>query len=327
MEQPLDLRFLNGAWIDIPDDFIKPFEGYAVHNMSESSNTLFIDPDVIKDPPDTFFINPDLIARSQSAAARRGRVADKTTVSWSIRILAQVQQARDVDNRAMVVTGASETWDRMDRAEPPPIGDYVSIYFHHPEWQKNTARFSTDARPELQDGAVWPFEVETTVRDKVHLTFEGLADVPAEFEVWLVDDILQISQNLRETNTYVVAGTEQPRPLKLVVGRPGFLEGELLESREIPTRFELFQNFPNPFNPSTTIRYGLPAAERVSLVIYNVLGEKVATLAAGTQQEAGYHAEVWDGRSDAGTQVASGVYFARMRAGRFMQTQTMVLIK
>ena len=68
-------------------------------------------------------------------------------------------------------------------------------------------------------------------------------------------------------------------------------------------------------------------AERVSLVTYNVLGENVATLTAGTQQSAGYHAEVWDGRSDAGAQVASGVYFVQMRAGSFTQTQTMILVK
>ena len=112
-----------------------------------------------------------------------------------------------------------------------------------------------------------------------------------------------------------------------MIGKPGFIEGELAESREIPTRFELFANFPNPFNPSTTIRYGLPEASPVSLVIYNVLGRKVATLEASAEKAPGYHAVVWDGRSDAGTLVASGVYFARMRAGRFMQTRQVVLAK
>jgi hypothetical protein len=96
--------------------------------------------------------------------------------------------------------------------------------------------------------------------------------------------------------------------------------------QEVPVRYELFPNYPNPFNPVTTLRYGLPATETVSLVIYNVLGEKVATLVQGTQ-EAGYHAVVWDGRSDAGTTVASGLYVARMRTGSFVATRTMMLIK
>ena len=154
-----------------------------------------------------------------------------------------------------------------------------------------------------------------------------MAEVPPAFEVWLVDDLLQTAQNLRTSNTYTVAGSQTPRPLKLVVGRKGFMEGERQASREIPTRFDLFPNFPNPFNPATTIRYGLPTAEAVSLVIYNVLGAKVATLEAGRHKEAGYHAVIWDGRSDAGTLVASGVYFVRMRAGAFVQTRQVVLVK
>ena len=139
--------------------------------------------------------------------------------------------------------------------------------------------------------------------------------------------MVQTAQNLRQTPTYTVAATTDPRSLKLVVGKPGFLEGELAESREIPTHFELFPNFPNPFNPSTTIRYGLPVASPVSLIVYNLLGQQVATLETGTEREAGYHAVVWDGRSDAGTPVASGVYFVRIRAGAFVQTQQMVLVK
>jgi len=58
-----------------------------------------------------------------------------------------------------------------------------------------------------------------------------------------------------------------------------------------------------------------------------VLGKKVATLEAGAVREAGYHAVVWNGRSDAGTPVASGVHFMRMQAGRFGQTRQMILVK
>ncbi len=58
-----------------------------------------------------------------------------------------------------------------------------------------------------------------------------------------------------------------------------------------------------------------------------MLGAKVATLEAGTRKEAGYHVVIWDGRSDAGTLAASGVYFVRMRAGAFVQTRQVVLVK
>ena len=334
---PPVLRFFDGAsWNDPASDpvsTIEPFEGYAVH--VDSADVLFINPDALP------FEEAALDALEAVTALgcpvepflelfpppQKNEPASEEPVAWSIRVLAQSGPARDIDTRAAVAANASAAWDRLDRPEPPGFGDHVSVYFSHPEWQRNTTRYSIDTRPEPTDSVVWPLEVAATVRDKVHLTFEGLADVPPEFEVRLLDDLLSRSQNLRETPTYAVAGTTDPRSLKLVVGKPGFLDGERAESGEIPERFELFPNFPNPFNPSTTIRYGLPVAERVSLVIYNALGEKVATLAAGSEKAAGYHAEVWDGHNAAGAQVASGVYFARLRAGRFVQTQTMVLVK
>ena len=89
----------------------------------------------------------------------------------------------------------------------------------------------------------------------------------------------------------------------------------------------LFQNYPNPFNAATTIRYGLPeASAEVSLVVYNILGEKVVTLISGAAT-AGYHAVVWDGRNDARGALASGAYFLRMRAGSFVATRTMLFVK
>ncbi len=93
----------------------------------------------------------------------------------------------------------------------------------------------------------------------------------------------------------------------------GIAKGESASSatsslRSIPTQFALSQNYPNPFNPTTTISYDLPGRTHVSLVIYDVLGRKVAELENGTK-DAGYHSAVWNA-GDA----ASGVYFARFIA-------------
>ncbi len=81
----------------------------------------------------------------------------------------------------------------------------------------------------------------------------------------------------------------------------------------IPLVFALDQNYPNPFNPSTTIRYALPEAAHVNLSIYNVLGQRVAEL-TNEVQSAGFYDARWNGRNDAGAQVASGVYFYRIEA-------------
>jgi hypothetical protein len=82
---------------------------------------------------------------------------------------------------------------------------------------------------------------------------------------------------------------------------------------EIPQSFNLMQNYPNPFNPTTTLRYGLPKEARVNLSIYNVLGQRIATL-KDEVQNVGYYDVVWNGRNDFGSQIASGVYFYRIEA-------------
>jgi uncharacterized delta-60 repeat protein len=317
----LKIRTYLGHWNDTKIELekiteLKPFEGYAVFNDSSTG---------------AFLIDPDLSNASSSlpkAAAENGQTF------WAIRILAHCQEASDVDNIAAVATNASLYCDELDQPEPPVIGEYVSVYFPHPEWaapvgDKLAKIYCTDVRPESSEGYVWEFEVKTNIRDKVNLTFEGLDDVPSELEVWLVDDALKITQNLREQWQYAVAGAgaDHPKQLKLVVGKRDFIDEKLIGVQAIPTTYELSQNFPNPFNPATTIRYGLPSAERVTLKIYNLLGAEVATLVDNEQKPAGYHAAVWDGRDGARGRVASGIYLIRMRAGNFVRTRKMLLIE
>ncbi len=90
---------------------------------------------------------------------------------------------------------------------------------------------------------------------------------------------------------------------------------------DVPTAFELRQNYPNPFNPTTRIQFDLPEQAVVSLEVFNVMGQRVATLAVGTFQ-AGQHAVEFDA-----TDFASGIYIYRLQAGEFTQTQKMMLVK
>jgi len=96
--------------------------------------------------------------------------------------------------------------------------------------------------------------------------------------------------------------------------------------KAIPTVYSLSQNFPNPFNPTTTISYSLPEAGNVELVIYNMAGQKVRTL-VNSRQDASFYQIVWDGRNDSGSSVASGLYFYKLTAGHFSKIQKMTLVK
>ncbi|HTX18908.1 MAG TPA: T9SS type A sorting domain-containing protein [Bacteroidota bacterium] len=89
----------------------------------------------------------------------------------------------------------------------------------------------------------------------------------------------------------------------------------------LPAQYALDQNYPNPFNPSTTIRYSVPAAGKVTLKIYNVLGQEVATL-VNTLENPGTHAVTFDA-----SRLASGVYFYRITSGAFVQAKKMLLLK
>ncbi|MBT7861131.1 MAG: T9SS type A sorting domain-containing protein [Gemmatimonadetes bacterium] len=99
-----------------------------------------------------------------------------------------------------------------------------------------------------------------------------------------------------------------------------------ISSRWVPQVFALSPNYPNPFNPSTTISYQLPVGSKIRLEIYDVLGQKVRTLVQG-QQVAGVHRVVWDSRNDHGQAVGAGVYFTRFQAGHFQQVNKLLLLK
>ncbi len=94
----------------------------------------------------------------------------------------------------------------------------------------------------------------------------------------------------------------------------------------VPDHYALNQNYPNPFNPTTDISFSLPVAGKVTLDIYNVLGQKVTTLVDG-YFDAGEHTVVWDGTDANHNPVSSGIYLYRLQAGDFSDTKKMMLVK
>jgi hypothetical protein len=93
-----------------------------------------------------------------------------------------------------------------------------------------------------------------------------------------------------------------------------------------PNALALEQNAPNPFNPSTRIRFLVPAAGSVELAVFDVRGQRVRTLLSGSQP-AGVSEAPWDGRNDAGVPAASGIYFCRLSAQGNVLTRKMVLLR
>jgi hypothetical protein len=113
---------------------------------------------------------------------------------------------------------------------------------------------------------------------------------------------------------------QDARPIPL---KPGFSEESAAPH---PTQFNMEQNYPNPFNPETVIKFSVPQDCRVSLRVFNLLGQVVNTL-VDEQKSAGEYAVQWNGKNGHGQDVASGVYFYRIKAGDYESVKRMTLLR
>ena len=102
---------------------------------------------------------------------------------------------------------------------------------------------------------------------------------------------------------------------------PGYVYVSVDDDEIMPGAYQLSQNFPNPFNPATTINYQLPVSSHVTLTITDMMGRELAVL-VNDEQHAGSHQIEWDARN-----YPSGTYFYRLHAGSFVSVKQMILVK
>lgn len=311
-DSTVDLRSFNGSWSSHTGN-LQPFAGYA--SFSDEATTLLINPDMSTGP------TPHIVEGSVS-------VSDDNK-SWGIQITGESGYARDIDNWALITTNASREWDRYDRPNPPVIGEYVDIYFHRPEWERTAIKFSTDARPVPLDGESWDFQVCSNRKDVITLRFENIETVPGEYQIRLFDERLNTLQDLRANNIFQYAnhGEQHPKEFVLFIGTVDYLYEQIDVSRLVPDSYVLSQNFPNPFNPVTSIRIGLPVDDFVSLTIYDIMGRVIINLIENQPVRAGYHVVTWDAKDRSGAGVSSGTYLYQLRTGSYTKTMKLILLR
>ncbi|MCH8928313.1 MAG: T9SS type A sorting domain-containing protein [Candidatus Marinimicrobia bacterium] len=100
----------------------------------------------------------------------------------------------------------------------------------------------------------------------------------------------------------------------------------MVDNSVLPETYAISANYPNPFNPTTEINYQVPENANVKIVIFNLLGQKVATL-VDDELVAGFHSTQFNGLTDRGRPLSSGIYFYRMTTGGFSKTQKMMFLK
>ncbi|UCD37282.1 MAG: VCBS repeat-containing protein [Fidelibacterota bacterium] len=287
--------------------------GYILYNNTDETRTLATTP-------------PGMAKRMLLA-----KDADPPPPGWLLHLTAEGERFFDGGNTVGRLAGALEDRDDYDLPEPPILTECISLTMQRSDWTAGTTFFTTDIRSLEELNGVWDLDLHTRGETgPVVITCRIQGEVPQGIQVALLDVVRRRACDLTagEQPEAITGYNEQlPYRLKVVAGSAGFVQATIAEIlARLPDEFALAQNYPNPFNPSTTISYALPLPAKVSLRIYNLLGQEVAVL-HNDWQDTGYYEILWHGRDQAGRNVASGMYFAILRADRQILARKMVLIR
>lgn len=230
-------------------------------------------------------------------------------ISWKVNIAFSSDGLVDSTTWFGVSSRASAGLDPLDCRKPRAIGAVPIAYFHRPNWDANYSFFVTDFRPEFEEADNWEFEVHSRERKPSRLVFSGLWCIPSRFHVYLLDEAKASWVNLRIDSLYSFAPATDISRFSVLVGKEDALRERL--SSILPRELSLYNNYPNPFNPSTTIRVDVPLAGEIKLKVFDLLGREVKTLYSGILS-AGRHSFGWDGRDEVGKILSTGVYYYRL---------------
>lgn len=305
----------TGVGFQKETNVMEPFTGYFVKSLRNGVK-IYINPTEVNSPG----------SLGKSAAEQRQFAGNE----WEIQIRASNGVATDFDNSVGVLHSASDQWDAADFSEPPPAPtDYLALSFNHREWQNNPGRYAGDFRAVHPEGNYWDFDVSSAKAEtNISLALDKLGNIPFDFEMVLVDMTTERVTDVKSSMSYALTlkKNEYVRSFRLIVGKKEFVVKNTNGIPIVPLEYSLEQNFPNPFNPSTRIQYTLGHSGYVQLDIFNVLGQKVRTLFVGDQRIGSYTVE-WNGTTDAGVKISSGVYFYRIRTEEFSSVKKMVLVR
>ncbi len=253
-------------------------------------------------------------------------VASVVGLDWTLHLSLRAGSVVDQLGAIGMMSDAQNGFDaRYDLPHPPnpPSSEYAYLGFVHPDWIPAVGSlFSRDMRPPTGDGT-WTMVVGSSHASVTAVISWDSCSIPSTVDLRLRDLAnggRTIDMRTTGSYTFTLNGTDSLQISSLVTNVPFAVPST-------PRDFTLEQNFPNPFNPATTIRFGLPYRSNVRLTIYNVLGQIVSEL-LNANVDAGHHERMWN------ADVASGMYFYRIEAvstddpgKRFVEVRKMILLK
>jgi hypothetical protein len=278
---------------------------------TDSPNPLFQTSATMKPYNGYYFYNADTITQLKVPYAGTSGVlktAD-STAGWLMTLGVIAPDFADRTTEIGVRPDAEDDLDAFDHRRPRMFGSAPALVVMRPDLDPRAPAFATEFRKTVGAIVRWNLDLYATRGKEVTLDVTGAGAVPAEYEVYLVDHVHAKYVDLRAAGVYRFVPVTDRSQFSVLVGTHEAVQAEL--GTIVPRTYALDQNFPNPFNPATTIPVAVPITGAVTVKVYNILGEEIVTLHDGVLEQ-GRHWLAWDGRNGAGGMVATGVYLTRM---------------
>ncbi|MFL3013265.1 MAG: tandem-95 repeat protein [Candidatus Neomarinimicrobiota bacterium] len=301
--------YLEG-WADSTISVMSPWAGYAIYNKTETVKTIQISP---------LNKNRRQIARLSSHDAY-----------WSLKIGVQSSKYFDHKNEFGISPVASNKIDYIDSPEPPVFDKYISFYSNAKNSYGYDKKITTDFRNSDDSLKVWSLVLETNIEEEsAQIDIQLNGSIGSEV-LWLIDmqngNTFNIGQK-RSISEIVSISTQMVNRYKLVYGDDAEVESMVKEIVAlIPKEFSLGHNYPNPFNPSTTIPFTISSPGLAAVTVYDVNGRQIKQI-VNENFKPGFYSRVWDGKNSNGIPVSSGVYYYSLRTKTFNSFKKMILIK
>lgn len=292
-------------------DTLKIWNGYWLSALRDSVDIIFIKNSAVNGNDKGVFL-----------------LASADINNWAVNISASQSNAVDQMLYFGASINATDGFDaKFDFAKPPvsPAPAAIQTYFERSDWNSLFTRYSSDIKAKFEapaQGKMWSFKFTAKTSGQVSLSWQEILN--------------QIPEAIRNNYSFTLTGDAVPAPVNMLSATSinfeaqanavytFFINANVTGVEDNPMAnltFDLAQNYPNPFNPSTVISYTVPANGLVSLKIYDVLGNEVATLASG-YHNAGIYTVNFDAKG-----LTSGVYFYKLTAGNKTATRKLLLTK
>ena len=285
---------------------MNPWAGYAIYTELDSSSIKLL----------PFPENPDV------STARK--ISDP---GWSIYLSAESGEYFDKTGIIGRNIHAEEFRDNMDMPLLPSISKGLLMALSM-EGEK-IPKYSSDIRSLDTKNGVWSLSLFSSINnDVVQFSAQDRGLTSSEIVVSVLDiQTRKVYNDIFNTPIIINDRLTHGYELKFVIGDKEYVESILQEIlSQIPSDFVLGKNYPNPFNPNTKLDYLIPRRSDVSIRVYNMLGQEIIKLLE-KEQSYGKYSISWNGLDNYGKQVASGVYFTELKAGKVRRVTKMLLLK